>query len=176
MARLGVFWVFFWKAWAKIKRSGPLKNPVNRKIFDPKAALTSQRSGVFTIFLKYFDGTCSRSSTPKLLFELSWLEADQEKLLLVSVLIMSRRIIFSAFRHHVNIHVNFVKVKSWIDFSSEQRVQLRCKSAFSLADKLFNEVGGYMLGYLFRSNWTHIFCEASAGVLWSREFIMGGKE
>jgi hypothetical protein len=50
-----------------------------------------------------------------------WMEADQENLLLVSDLIRSRRIIFSALRHYVNMHVNFVKVKSWIDFSSKQQ-------------------------------------------------------
>ena len=62
-----------------------------------------------------------QASTPKLLFELSWLEADQENLLLVSDLTLSRRIVFSALWNYVNMHVNFVKVKSWIDFSSEQQ-------------------------------------------------------
>jgi hypothetical protein len=64
-----------------------------------------------------------QASTPKLLFELSWLEVDQENLLLVSDLILSRRIIFSALWHYVNMYVNFIKVKSWINFRNPYCVE-----------------------------------------------------
>jgi len=68
------------------------------------------------------------------------LEADQENPLLVSDLILSRRIIFSASEQYVNMYVNFVNVKSWINVNRnwgqtkvkrrQPRDELKSKAAF----------------------------------------------